>query len=258
MLVRLAGASAILAALAGCRAELVHGLDEAAADEVVLALDGAGIAGAKERVEGGEGSRYRVLVADTELVPAMAVLREQGLPRARPPGLEALFEGGGLVPSAAEERARVAAASSGELSRSLEALDGVVGARVHLALPDPSAHRLDDAPPRARASVLITHRSSVNEAAVRRLVAGAVSDLAEEDVAVVTSPVARTAARPPSLVAIGPIAVSRGSAGALKAILGGSLALNVVLAAVTVWSRRRGARGAGSRGAAPSAERREA
>lgn len=235
-------AVAVAAALcAACESELSSGLDEAQADEVVLALDEAGIGADRERVESGGEASYRVVVAPGDLAAALAVLRERELPRRPAAGFEELFDEGGLVPSAAQERARYAAAVSGELSRSLESLDGVVHARVHVALPEPGARPLDEGPPAARASVLIEHRpdADVDEGAVRALVAGAVQDLAAEDVAVVR---ARTRARParaPHLTRVGPVAVSRGTAGTLKGILAASFALNLILVVALVSIRRR-------------------
>jgi type III secretion system YscJ/HrcJ family lipoprotein len=226
---------------AACEAELSSGLAEDQADEIVLALDAAGIGARKAREAGGSNdARYRVTVGSEELTGALAVLHEAGLPRHHEPGFAELFGEPGLVPSVAEERARYASAVAGELARSLESMDGVGRARVHVATPEATG-ALDDAPPRARASVLISHPagSSVDEAAVRRLVAGAVDGLAPEDVAVVLSRAPSPTRREPRLAQVGPFAVSRGSAPALKAALAVAFALNLMLAAALVWSRRR-------------------
>lgn len=242
---RVALRAVVAFALVGCQAELSAGLDEAQADAVVVALDGAGIGAEREREEPArDPAHYRVMVPRADLPAALAVLHEQGLPREREPGWESLFDGAGLVPSAHEEQARQAAALGGELGRSIEAMDGVERARVHVALPDPTHRPLDaDAAP-VRASVLVAHRpgARVDEAAVRSLVAGAVQGLAPEDVAVVLSETSAPPSRPPNLVWVGPVAVSRGTAGVLKALLGGSLALHLILAVALVLSRRRATR----------------
>lgn len=234
----------IALALAGCQAELASGLEEGAADEVVLALDEAGIGAEKVRDDASGEARFAVRVPESELVTAMATLRDRDLPRVRPPGLAEVLEGGGLVPSAGEERARLAAATGAELARSLEEIDGVERARVHLALPDPGARLLDDdAPSGSRASVLLTtgDEAGVSDDAVRALVAGAVTDLAAEDVAVVRSSRRPRTTREAALTRVGPIAVSRGSASLLRGILGASFALNMLLAGGLIWSRRRAA-----------------
>lgn len=235
----------LVVCLLGCQAELSADLDEAQADAIVLALDEAGIGAERERTDPGrDPARYRVLVARADVPGALAVLRDHELPRERGPGWASLFEGSSLVPSPHQERAREAAAVGGELARSIEGMQGVVRARAHVALPGPTARPLDAEAAAARASVLVTVRpgARADEAAIRALVAGAVDGLAAEDVAVVVAEAPAPARREPNLAWVGPIAVSRGTATALKAILGGSLALNVILAVALVLSRRRTAR----------------
>lgn len=231
----------VLAALllAGCEAELASALDEAQADEVVLALEEAGIGARKEAGGVAEEGRFRVIVSHEDVAAGLAVLRDEELPRERAPGFRELFAERGLVPSAAEERARHASAMAGELARSLETMDGVTRARVHIALPEGGL--LDATPAGARASVLIERRpgARVDEGAVRALVAGAVQGLATDDVAVVATERRRAASRERHLVMIGPIAVTQGSATALKVVLTASFTTNLILVVVTVLARAR-------------------
>lgn len=231
--------------LLGCSAELASSLEEAQADAIVVALDEVGIGASKEPSGPGERGRFRVRVAQGDLAPALAVLRDLGLPRDRTPGYAELFAERGLVPSAADERARHAAALSGELARSLESMDGIVRARVHLGLADARPRMLDTAAGRARASVLIEHRADarIDDDAVRALVAGAIPELSADDVAVVRSPTRAARPREPRLAHVGPITVTRGTEGALKAILAASFTFNLVLAAalIVVRARRRSA-----------------
>lgn len=233
----------VVCSLAACEATVATGLPEAEANEVVVALHGQGIGATTAPMEGGEG--FQVVVSPDEVAPALEVMRAEALPRETAPGLGEVFGEGGLVPTATEERARYVAALGGELSRSIEAMSGVLEARVHVALPDHRRVALDDARPTPRASVLIRYRGSqppYDENAVRALVSGAVQELDPEQVAVVgvaagPAPERREA----NLVHVGPMTVTRGSSMTLKAILGGAFGLNVVLAAalVLVWRRRR-------------------
>lgn len=227
--------------LLGCRAELASDLDEAQAAAVVLALDEAGIGAAKEPGSGADQGRFRVSVAQADVPAGLAVLRDRDLPREPAPGLAELFAERGLVPSPSEERARHAAAMAGELARSLESFEGVARARLHLALPDSGGRLLDAAAARPSASVLLVHRpgTQVDDAAVRALVAGAVPELAEEDVAVVRTELSSPPPRDPDLVHLGPIAVTRSSATTLKAVLAASFASNLILVAALVLSRAR-------------------
>lgn len=232
---------AALLALAGCRAELASDLDEMQADEIVLALDAAGIAAEKQSAGATPNSgRFRVLVAREDVAAGLAVLRDVGLPRERAPGFAELFAERGLVPSAAEERARYASATAGELARSIESFEGVTRARVHIALSETGT--LDDSRTgRPRASVLIEHRrgARIDETAIQALVAGAVPDLSGEDVAVIRAETQTKHSPEPQLVMLGPIAVTRASAGMLKALLAASFATNLVLAVALVLSRAR-------------------
>lgn len=234
-------AAVTLLALGGCEATIESELSEPQANQVVVALHERNIAADKEREEGtGDEARYRVVVASADVGPALGVLRAAELPRREEPGLTEVFGEGGLVPTATEERARYVAALSGELSRSIEAIDGVLDARVHLALPDKREIALDEKPPRPRASVLVKHRPgrpAYEETSLRALVAGAVEGMREQDVAIVAvagepEPATQTAA---SLMHVGPIAVTRGSAPALKIVLGVAFGLHVVLALALVY-----------------------
>lgn len=222
--------------LVGCDAALESGLTETQADAVVVALHGQGIGA--EKVPGASNDPgFEVRVAADDVGPALRVLREAGLPAAEEPGIHDVFGEGGLVPTATEERARYAVALGGELAATLERIDGVLDARVHVALPDRRLTLMDDAPQRPRASVLLKHhrgRPPYDAEQVRALVAGAVDGMLPADVSVMS-----VIAPPPSdsrqaLVKLGPVSVTRGSSGALRTILIASLAVHAILALLLV------------------------
>jgi type III secretory pathway lipoprotein EscJ len=71
--------------------------------------------------------------------------------------LDALGKGS-LVPSRLAEHVKVVTGTSGDLERSLRAIDGVVSARVHLAVPVRDPLTLGAQAPPATASVLIRHQ----------------------------------------------------------------------------------------------------
>ncbi|NOY91048.1 MAG: secretion protein [Deltaproteobacteria bacterium] len=233
-----AGAAALMLAVA-CQSTLQGDLSESQANAIVSALHTQHIGATKERDEGGGGSEtsYRVQVQNDDVGEALNVLRAQNLPAIPERGLEDVFGEGGLVPTVTEERARYVAALGGELSRSLEVMDGVLEARVHIGLPEAHDFALDEERPRPRASVLLKHRlgSPPDRASVAALVAGAVERLRPEDVAVVLVPVAAPTPSPAALVQLGPLTVTRGSAPALRAILGGALSLHLLLAGLLVF-----------------------
>ena len=225
-----------LALSLGCSATLETGLPEPQADAVVVALHAEGI-GAEKSLSAGSEGLFEVEVAASEVGRALRVMRDAGLPSAPEPGLHDVFGAGGLVPTATEERARYAAAVAGELARSLERIDGVLDARVHVAVPERALAQLDARAPKPRASVLIRRRAGaavVDPEDVARLVVGAVPGMALEDVMVVDveAPAPLDAAL--SLVQIGPVSVTRGTASALRGLLLSGLAGYVVLALVLI------------------------
>ena len=197
---RLALAGSLVLVAACADEEILHGLDEAQANQVVVALGDAGVIG-RARRQDGDGAGFAVAVASAESGRARRVLAERDLPRQRPPGFAEVFSKGSLVPTPVEERALYHHALAGELARSLETLDGVVEARVHLALPAPDPLRPEAARP-PRGAVLVKFRPEARarlealESGIRSLVAGAAEGL---DPASVSLVLAEAAAAPPAV-----------------------------------------------------------
>lgn len=234
--------------LVACDASVASGLDEVQANAVVEALGRAGIDARKARAAGAGDAAHEVRVASGELTSALAVLREEALPREDPPGLGDVFREPALVPTPTEERARLAAALAGDLEGTLRSLPTVRDARVHVALAASEARRLDPSatPPRPEASVLLTVAAGAaapGDADVRRLVAGAVQGMRPDDVAVVRVEAppgpAAEAARPRPLTAVGPFRVAAESAPGLRALLAGLLSVLAILAGALPWLVRR-------------------
>lgn len=229
-------ALAALALLPGCAGEeILHALDERQANEVLVALEEAGIEAGKVPEDGGEG-RFAVTVPAAEAGRARRLLSERALPRDRAPGFAEVFSKGSMVPTPVEEHALLLHALGGELARSVEAVDGVVEARVHLGLPQPDPLRTGSRPP-PRAAVLVRCRPSACpavralEEGIRALVAGAADGLDPAAVAVVVSEAAGAPAdgAPPP----------RRSSPILLGLAGIAAAGALTLAAIGVWSRRR-------------------
>ena len=230
-----AGACALLA----CNATLRGGLSQAEADQLAAALAGADIASSRNRQAGAGPGAFELQVASADVARALQLLEREQLPRAPHAGFAELLQPSGLVATPEQERARWSTATAGELARSLERFAGVLDARVHLVVPEPRA--LDVAPPPPKASVLLRRKAQtapVEEAAVRTLVAGAVDGLVPERVSVVQIASERASTATAGLVQVGPIAVTRGTAPALKLVLGSALLLDALLAAALIWAWR--------------------
>lgn len=145
----------LVLALAACgRQTLYSKLTEQQANEVEAALLSSGIAARKVALPKEAGFAVEVGHGDVPL--AMQVLRSQGLPREPLETLGQVFQKEGFVSSPLEERARYLHALSQELSRTLMEIDGVVSARVHIALPQRDL--LSDESVSASASVVIVER----------------------------------------------------------------------------------------------------
>lgn len=232
-------AFALLTALsaAGCTVPVVAGVEEGDANRIVVVLDRARVDATKEADPGTEG-RFRVVVPRDDVARALTAMNAEGLPRPHPAGVLGSINKGVLVPSRSVEHAQVVAGLAGDLERTLESVDGVLAARVHLNLPEADPFR-DTPVAKATASVLIEHRGAsvpIAVTEVQRLLAGGVGGLAPQEVAVVMieRPGVAPGGEGAALAHVGPIAVAPTSARALQAALGILLALVAVLAGVTL------------------------
>jgi type III secretion protein J len=230
----------VLVGLLGCAVPVAGGLDDSEANRVALALGRSSIDATKEPDPVAEG-RWRVTIPRDDVPLALEVMRDEELPRHEPQGvLEALGKGS-IVPSEAAEHAQLVAGMAGELERSLQRVDGVLLARVHLNVPAPSSlsGRADAPAPRGSASVLLEHRGStppLTADSVQRLVAGGVAGLLPTDVAVVMlARAAPAGASRTELAHVGPIAVARTSMRQLQAGLVALVALVALLAGATLF-----------------------
>jgi type III secretion protein J len=228
--------------LLACSAPIEHGLDEAAANELLTSLERAGITASKTRDENGV---FTLNVARGDVVAAMELLRSLGLPRGRRPGMGDIFKQGSLLPTPTEERARYVEALSSEIARTLETIDGVALARVHLVVPEPDLLAVDGKPRvPGQASVLVKTQAGrpppVGEAEVQKLVAGSVPGLVPASVSVVfTQTAALASVRGASMVPLGPLRVSPGSRTSIILFAAAMLALIAVLSALVLLLARR-------------------
>jgi len=163
----------------------------------------------------------------------------------------------GLLPWPGQRQALLEQALGERLARTLEAVDGVLQARVHLALGRrvPLLDLQRATPEAPRASVLLVLRAAAGDASpmsaaeVRRLVAGGVQGMKPEQVSVVLKVAAPTATPSPTTVALGPFQVSPASRPALLAALCAGLALIILLGLIAIYGLRRGPAVAGGQGA---------
>lgn len=233
-------AAALLAG--GCGGvELEHGLDEGQANRVAALLDRAGVPVEKVAAPGASsaspsaGGAYTIVVPRADLARSVALLEAHDLPRRGQRGVAEAFSEPALLPSAVEERARLAAAVAADLERTLGGLPDVLSARVHLALPDGDPLGVAPAAAAPTASVVIraARPLATSEDQLRALVAGAVSGLEPRAVhlivAVAPPSAAEAAAAGATLARVGPFQVAESSRRPLVVALAVALALIVAL-----------------------------
>lgn len=231
-------------AAAGCGEALYTGLSEVEANRMRATLLQHGIDATKR--DAGEG-RWSLDVSRDAAGRALQVLESAGLPAQKFGSTIESMRSDALVPSAGEDRARLAHGLSQELAQTIGGMDGVVHARVHLSIPEkPTPGQRVVHPPSA--SVFVRHRPGHNLAAmslaVKLLVARSVEGMTPERVSVITvalepsppAPVSE-AARPMAPKGVAPTTVA--AIGVACALLGSAATL-VAGAAPGAFRPRRG------------------
>jgi type III secretion system YscJ/HrcJ family lipoprotein len=149
---------ALCLVLAACgKSELYSKLSEGQANEMLAVLQASGLSASKEEhAETG----WTVSTDSDDFAKAVEVLHAQGYPRDDFATLGTVFKKEGFVSSPTEERARLVYGMSQELSHTISEIDGVVQARVHLALPEDKP--LAETTQPSSASVFIKYRPGTN------------------------------------------------------------------------------------------------
>ena len=129
--------------------------------------------------------RSAVLVPFGQASRARSLLAQKGLPTSARAGYELFDQMGSIgLTSFMQEVTRVRALE-GEIARTIQALDGVAAARVHLVLADPGSFRRERRDPSASVLLRVGDRWQNSSAqAVRHIVAAAVPGMKLEQVSV--------------------------------------------------------------------------
>jgi type III secretion protein J len=180
--------------LTGCLSQVLQtGLTEQEAQEIVVLLKENGLeattqSAAAEDKKDSATWQVKVKGGDQNMVLAWRILRENGLPREKTKGLEEVFANSGMIPTAGEEKARLLVGLSGEISRTLKSVQGVVDARVHVVLPENSPLLDKSQWKPTTASVLVKYQGAqppLKEEEIKALVARGVEGLQPDNVAIV-------------------------------------------------------------------------
>jgi type III secretion protein J len=218
--------------LSGCGTTLQGGLSEGEANEILLVLAEAGIAGEKS----GQGSEWAVEVGGSELSKAFLALNAAGLPRPRHTGFLGVYHERGLVPGRMEEQALYLSALQEEISRTLESVEGVVSARVHVTVKPEKKFSKAETPP-TTASVLIGYnpdasaRLPISKEEVKKIVSNAVAGLEGDRVAVVFTQ--------KRLAAVPAVVTRTGSSGGLLRMAAAAMAVLAFCVSTFFFLRKR-------------------
>ena len=142
---------------------LVSGLADADKAAVVQSLEQANIAAHVD------GATDAITVDEDDYSRAKMLLASQGLPKAAPGGY-AILDQLPMGVSRAVEGERLRQARESELSRSIQEIDAVAEARVHLATPEATVFVRDKADPSASVVVRLNAGRSLSDAQVQSIV----------------------------------------------------------------------------------------
>ena len=231
--------AACVLALVGCsQQELYSRLGERQVNEMVALLRNQDVQASKQR--GKDGLQFTLLVPSGDFARAVELLHSAGYPRDDHDTLGGVFKKDGFVTTHLEERARFMHALAQELATTIQSIDGVVLARVHLAVPE--KRRFTDKPETSAASVFIKHRPGLDLspqlASIKALVVNAIEGLPYESVTVVTfaaepwpgAAVRAASAGPALLAGLGMPLMAAAGLGGTALLAGGAL---------WAWQRRR-------------------
>ncbi len=190
--------------LASCETNqtIVNNISEREANEIVVYLASKGIEAQKVVAPttgvGGAAtsSQYMITVAADRTTDAMAILNKVGLPRRQGTTLLDLFAKSGLMSSTLEETVRYQAGLAEELKNTILKIDGVIDADVQISFPNATGGGAPAAPgapqQKITAAVYVKHQGILEdpnshiEIKIKRLMAGSVSGLSYDDVAVIS------------------------------------------------------------------------
>lgn len=217
--------------LSACTQEvnLQTGLKDADANEIVSLLHRNGIEAQKVSMKDG----ITVKVKDTDIARATDAMQKAGLPRRRLENLGNVFKKEGMISTPMEERIRYIHGLSQELEFTLQQIDNVVTARVHVVLPERVAPGEPIMP--SSAAVFVKHHMPFDEDVmlprIRKLVASSIPGLSGENesekVSIVLTP-ALDVEKPIEWVKVGPFMVQEESASGLWKTL-------IVMTSVVAW-----------------------
>jgi len=192
-------AFALLATACSRHAEIVSGIDERQANNIISFLAEQGIPAEKTptAATGGGANQaptWTISVPKDQATEALVILSRNGLPRRPVVNILDVFQKSGLVSSDTEELIRYQQALGEQIAGTIEQIDGILQAVVQISFPPPTqAITIGGDEPKipVRASVYVKHQGVLDDpnsqliSKIQRLVAASVTDLDYRNVTVI-------------------------------------------------------------------------
>ena len=232
--------------LAGCKTDLYSNITEREANQMMAALMQNGIVASKTPVRDG---LFTLQVDSSDIASALTVLDRNGLPQRNRQSIGQVFQRSGMISSPFEERVRYVFALGEEVAQTIQQIDGILEARVHIVMPEEPALGQQARP--SSAAVFIRQQAGYDleflTPQIRRLVSSSIEGVEYEAVTVVlveAQPAAIAAAATSDYqTPIPGISVRSSSVTPFWSLVGGLVAACLLFMATTVALALRNRRG---------------
>ena len=143
----------------GCAEETIaHQQPERQANRILVLLRGSGVEASKVRDEDSRDLRFNVRVRGPDAASALAVLEKHNLPETPRTGTAESFEGGGMIPTAEQERAKRIVGVEGDIVNSLRQVPRVISVEAAVSIPEEDPLRDETLErPKPKASVILVY-----------------------------------------------------------------------------------------------------
>jgi len=172
--------------LVACDQELLKGLDQRQANEVLAVLQQANISAKKE--DGGKLG-FSVQVDQADFVRAVQLLKANDLPSKARVEIAQMFPADSLATSPRAEKARLFSGIEQRLEQSLLVLPSVVQARLHISYDVETSSASLQKAPASHLSVLVVYRNADDEAVlinqIKRFLKNSLPSVNYDDISVI-------------------------------------------------------------------------
>ena len=171
--------------------EVVHGLSEREANQILVVLESKDVSARKE-VEEGRTVTWKVLVPSNAGHEARRILVDAELPQPKSTRLQDVFAETGMIPTQSEEKAKMLIGIQGEIEKKVKLIPGVLDVHAQIVIPDRESVRdINQSKPLPMASVIIVYEPINNKIPyrtedVQKAVAASVEDMTPERVTVLS------------------------------------------------------------------------